>query len=309
MIVAAERPLVTTGLGKRYGSVTALSSLDLELSRGEVFGLIGPNGAGKTTTMRLLLDIIRPTAGEARVLGIDPRRGGAELRRHIGYLPGELRLEGRSTVRTALSEFARISGPVATGAIERLCQRLGLDLDRRIGQLSKGNKQKLGIIQAFMHRPRLLVLDEPTSGLDPLVQQEFLAMVTEASAAGQTVLLSSHVLSEIEHAADRVGVLHEGNLVMLGSLSDLRLAHRRRAKAVFGAPPAVVEARLSSTTLAGATITSHAVGAVLDAHVDDIDAFVKAIAGLPVKDLVVTEPQLEEIVLDLYRSTGGTHEA
>jgi len=210
---------VTRALSKRYGETTALDSLDLELTRGEVFGLIGPNGAGKTTTMRLLLDIIRPSSGEARVLGVDPRSGAASLRRHIGYLPGELRLEGRIAARTALEQFADISGPVPAGTIDSLAERLGLDLSRRVGRLSKGNKQKLGIIQAFMHRPSFLVLDEPTSGLDPLVQQEFLSMVTEAAAAGQTVLLSSHVLREVERSADRVGGLYRGKLVTLGAAS------------------------------------------------------------------------------------------
>ncbi len=185
----------TRALHKRYGSHTALHGLDLTVQSGSVFGLIGPNGAGKTTTLRTLLDIIRPTSGDITVLGASPRAGGAALRRRIGYVPGELRLEGRVKGRALLRHLAEISGPVAPGTIEQLAERLGLDLARPVRTLSKGNKQKLGLVQAFMHRPDLLVLDEPTSGLDPLVQREFLAMVREARDAGQTVLLSSHMLS------------------------------------------------------------------------------------------------------------------
>src|SRR5690554_2270824 len=177
MTVAIE----TRALSKRYGPTAALAGLDLKIEPGEVFGLIGPNGAGKTTAMRLMLDIIRPSSGSARVLGKAPREGGAQLRRRIGFLPGELRLEGRARAGELLEHFARISGPVAPGAITQLAERLGLDLSRPAGKLSKGNKQKVGLVQAFMHRPELLILDEPTSGLDPLVQQEFLAMVREAS--------------------------------------------------------------------------------------------------------------------------------
>src|SRR5690554_1143939 len=237
-------PVSAQGLTKRYRDVAALDSLDLELQRGEIFGLIGPNGAGKTTTMRLLLDIIRPTDGTVRVLGQDPRQRGAELRRRIGYLPGELRLEGRVTGRNLLGHFANISGPVAPGAIDALGERLGVVLDKPVRTLSKGNKQKVGLIQAFMHRPELLVLDEPTSGLDPLVQQTFLAMIEEASENGQTVLLSSHVLSEIERAAHRVGVLHRGKLVRLGALADMRLDRRRHVTATVRAKRSELEPRL-----------------------------------------------------------------
>ena len=199
----------TRALTKRYGSHTALHGLDLRVERGSVFGLIGPNGAGKTTTLRLLLDIIRPTAGEITVLGENPRAAGAKLRRRIGYIPGELRLEGRIKGGALLKHLAEISGPVPPGSIERLAERLDLDLTRPVRTLSKGNRQKLGLVQAFMHEPELLVLDEPTSGLDPLVQREFLAMLREARQAGQTVLLSSHVLSEVQQAADDVVVLAE----------------------------------------------------------------------------------------------------
>ncbi len=302
---SANVPVRTSGLSKRYGEVVALNALDLELSRGEIFGLIGPNGAGKTTTMRLLLDVIRPSAGSVEVLGSDPRSGGAQLRRRIGYLPGELRLDERVTARELLAHFARISGPVAPGAIEALAERFGLELSRPVGKLSKGNKQKVGLIQAFMHRPELLVLDEPTSGLDPLVQQEFMELVHEASANGQTVLLSSHVLSEIERAAHRVGVLHRGELVRVGALADMRLDRRRHVKATVTASEAEVEERMKSvptSDLALETRVERGVPTVrLTATTDDVDALVKLLARYEVRDLIVSEPVLEDTVLELYR--------
>src|SRR5690606_32321235 len=237
----------TVGLSKSYGSHEALHDLDLTVRTGSVFGLIGPNGAGKTTTLRLLLDIIRPSAGSATVLGEDPRAGGASLRRRIGYVPGELRLDGRIKGGALLRHLAELSGPVAPGAIETLAERLGLDLSRPVHALSKGNRQKVGLVQAFMHRPDLLVLDEPTSGLDPLVQREFLAMVREASANGQTVLLSSHILSEIQQAADDVLVLADGRVVAEGDVASLRIAGTRRLHATLtGTSPAEIRAALAA---------------------------------------------------------------
>ena len=183
------------GLQKKYGKHLAVDGIGLRVERGSVFGLIGPNGAGKTTTLRMLVDIIRPTAGELKVLGSVPRRSGIALRRRIGYLPGGLKVAERIQGGTVLRHLAQISGPVEPSRIETLAERLGLDLSRPVRALSKGNRQKLGLIQAFMHRPELLILDEPTSGLDPLVQREFLEMVREAREAGQSVLLSSHILT------------------------------------------------------------------------------------------------------------------
>jgi ABC-2 type transport system ATP-binding protein len=295
------------GLSKRYGRAVALDGVDLSVAAGSVFGMIGPNGAGKTTTMRLLLDIIRPSSGSATVLGRDPRTGGPALRRLIGYLPGELKLEGRVTGRALLGHYARISGPVAPGAIEALADRLGLELDRQVRTLSKGNKQKLGLVQAFMHTPPLLVLDEPTSGLDPLVQQEFLTMVREARDAGQTVFLSSHVLSEIQQAADDVAILRQGRIVTVSSVDQLRQTAVRTVRAGFtGTSAADLRNALARIpNLTDLAVTDAAVppgGATeLTATVSGaIDAFVKAIARFTVADLAVEEPDLEESVLKLY---------
>ena len=201
-----EAAIEAVEITKHFGSTQALRGVTFTVPRGSVFGVIGPNGAGKTTTMRALLDIIRPSSGYATVLGTDSRSAGPALRRRIGFLPGELILEGRVTGRKLLQHYTDISGPVRTGRIEELAERFHLDLGQPVRKLSRGNKQKLGIVQAFMHEPELLVLDEPTSGLDPLMQQEFLLLVKEVRDAGQTVFLSSHVISEIQQAADEVAV-------------------------------------------------------------------------------------------------------
>jgi ABC-2 type transport system ATP-binding protein len=181
------------GVHKRYRRVEALRGIDLQVRPGELVALLGPNGAGKTTTIRLLLDLIRPTSGRVTVLGVDPRRDGVALRRRVGYLAGEFVVDGRQTGRELLTYLGNLRGGVAGARIDQLAERLELDLGRRIGSLSKGNRQKLGLVQAFMHAPELLILDEPTSGLDPLLQREFIAMAREAKQAGRTVFMSSHV--------------------------------------------------------------------------------------------------------------------
>ncbi|MDQ0895689.1 ABC transporter ATP-binding protein [Agromyces ramosus] len=309
MTTTATAAVTTRGLTKRYGSRTALHGIDLDIARGGVFGVIGPNGAGKTTTMRLLLDIIRPSGGELRVLGEEPRTGGAALRRRIGYLPGELHLASRIRGRELLAHYAHISGPVRAGVVDSLADRLGLDLARPVRSLSKGNKQKLGLIQAFMHEPELLVLDEPTSGLDPLVQQEFLRMLHEVKRRGGTVLLSSHVLSEVQQAADEVAILRAGNIVKLATVAGLREAAVRRVRVIVAeadAPalqatlervPGVAELRVSGD-LPGTV----GVEATLDTHVD---SFVKALAGHDLVDLTIEEPDLEQSVLAYYDDEAG----
>ena len=301
-----------TGLHKRYGRQTAVQGLDLHVQPGTVYGLIGPNGAGKTTTLRTLVDTIRPTSGQVRVLGEDPRRAGARLRRRIGYVPGELRLEGRVTGHRMLSFYAEVSGPIDRGYTSELADRLGVDLSRPVRSLSKGNKQKVGLIQAFMHRPELLILDEPTSGLDPLMQREFLTMVREARSAGQTVLLSSHVLSEIQQVADEVAVLAAGRIVAQGDVASLRLGSVRRVRvALDGSDPDALHRRF--TGIPGVTdleITPQGDAQQLTATVEGaIDPFVKALAQVTVHDLTIEEPDLEESVLRLYgavaRHEGG----
>ena len=236
--MSARDPVVRAeGLTKLYGRERGVVDLHFEIQAGEVFGFLGPNGAGKTTTIRLLLDLIRPTRGRVELFGVDPRRS-ASLRRRLGYLPGDLRLYERLTGRELFDYFAHLRGLADLGAAPALAERLELELDRPLGALSKGNRQKAGLVQAFMHRPELLILDEPTSGLDPLVQQTFYELVEEARAGGATVFLSSHVLPEVQHVADRVGLVREGKLVLVAGVEELRARARARVSVTFAAPPA-----------------------------------------------------------------------
>ncbi|QUR68040.1 ABC transporter ATP-binding protein [Mycobacterium spongiae] len=253
-----ELVIRTDGLVKNYGDVRALDGLDLAVEQGEIFGFLGPNGAGKSTTIRILLDLLRPTTGRVEVLGIAPVDGGAALRGRIGYLPGELALQGRRTAGELLHHLAALRGGAGAERIAPLAERFALALDRPVRALSKGNKQKVGVVQAFMHEPELLVLDEPTSGLDPLLQREFLDLVLEAREGGASVLMSSHILSEVEDIADRVGIISAGRMVDVdnvdtlrhhaGQTVELRFADRIDV-ADFGDLPGVQDAVVNGTTL------------------------------------------------------------
>ncbi|MEV6982273.1 ABC transporter ATP-binding protein [Sphaerisporangium sp. NPDC051017] len=284
----------TEGLTKFYGKRRGLEDLSLQIRPGEVFGYLGPNGAGKTTTIRMLLDVIRPTRGVVRVFGASPR--DASVRRRIGYLPGELALEGREKAGEYLRFLASVRGGVAAGRIEGLAERLEADLSVTMGRLSKGNKQKIGLIQAFMHEPELLVLDEPTSGLDPLVQQEFLAMVREARAAGGTVLMSSHVLAEVEHVSDRVGIVRAGRLVAVEDVVALREKAVRRVEFHFDAP-VPEEAFRDLPGVRDLKVEGASVSCTIDGRPD---ALIKAAARFTVVHMVSAEPDLEEIFLTYY---------
>jgi ABC-2 type transport system ATP-binding protein len=207
-VVAATPAIETFELSKTYGKdVRALVGLDLRVEHGEVFGYLGPNGAGKSTTIRLLLGLIRPSGGRAAVLGVDAWREGVAARQRVGYLPGDLRLSDRLTGNDQLASLTRLRGSVDARLRDELCERLGVVLDRPIRHLSKGNRQKLGLVQAFMSRPDLVVLDEPTAGLDPLLQSEVRALLRETAADGRTVFLSSHSLDEVQHVGELDGQL------------------------------------------------------------------------------------------------------
>jgi ABC-2 type transport system ATP-binding protein len=225
------------GLTKFYGSQRGIEDLTLDVKPGEVFGFLGPNGAGKTTTIRMLLGLLHPTRGRGEVLGMDIVEDSVRLRAELGYLPGDLALYDRMHGRELLEFLGRMRGGVPGRRYERLAERLQLDLDRRIKDLSRGNRQKIGVIQAFMHEPRMLVLDEPTSGLDPLVQLEFQRLVRETVETGATVFLSSHVLAEVEEMADRVGIVVQGRLVVVDSVDMLRERAARRIELDFPAAP------------------------------------------------------------------------
>ena len=292
-----EHVIVATGLSKDYGSGRGLFGLDLEVARGEVFGFLGPNGAGKSTTMRLLLDLLRPTSGSARVLGLDSREGSLEIRRRIGYLPGDFALYPKLTGRAVLDYLAELRGGVDARVRDSLVERFDADLDRPVRQLSTGNRQKLGLIQAFMHEPELLILDEPIAGLDPLVQRSFHALLGEVSAEGRTVFLSSHTLSEIERVTRRLAILREGRLVVVDSLEDLRKIAMQRLELEFASPvdadefraiPGVKEVRVD-----GRTVTVGFEGSA--------DAVVKAAARHEVRAIRPRDDGLEDIFLRYYR--------
>jgi ABC-2 type transport system ATP-binding protein len=225
------------GLTKFYGRRRGVEGLTLSVEPGEVYGFLGPNGAGKTTTIRMVLGLIHPTAGSGRVLGLDLRRDAVRIRADVGYLPGDLALYDRMRGAEVLAFLARMRGGVPREQYVGLAERFELDLTRRVHDLSKGNRQKVGLVQAFMHRPRLLVLDEPTSGLDPLVQQEFQALVRESVAGGATVFLSSHVLSEVEQLADRVAIVDDGHLLLVADVDELRERAARRVELDFTVAP------------------------------------------------------------------------
>ena len=293
--------ITTDGLTKFYGETRGIESLDLRVEWGEVFGFLGPNGAGKTTTIRLQLDLIRPTRGRAVIAGLDAQSDSVAVRRLSGYLPGELKLPERRTAAGFLAHLARIRGGVAPHAVSDLAERIGLDLTRRIGDLSKGNKQKVGVVAAFMHDPQLLILDEPTSGLDPLRQQDILDLIGERAAARRTVFLSSHELDQVEQVAQRVGIVRGGRLIAVETIAALKTRAVRRVEVRLAAPAPGL-ARLAD------------VQGVRDVSVDDqtarltvegaMDALVKAMAELPVQTLTSEAPDLDEIFLSYYGDDG-----
>jgi ABC-2 type transport system ATP-binding protein len=291
----------TFELSKTYGGrVLALDALTLRVERGEVFGFLGPNGAGKSTSIRLLMGLIRPSGGRAELLGIGVGRG-VESRRQIGYLPGDLRLSDRLTGREQLDSLSRLRGG-PTPLRQSLCERFGVVLDRPIRELSKGNRQKLGLVQAFMHRPELVVLDEPTGGLDPLLQEEFRALVRETASDGRTVFLSSHSLDEVQHAADRVGIIRGGRLLDVDRVAALRERALRHVTIVFR-EGADVDAFGS---IPGIHVHEHSPTLVrLSAPERAMDAVVKTAARFSVVDLVSAPADLEEIFLELYREPDG----
>jgi ABC-2 type transport system ATP-binding protein len=284
------------GLVKDYGEIHAVRGIDLEVRPGEVFGFLGPNGAGKTTTIRCLLDLLRPTAGRIEVLGLDPRREGVAVRSRVAYLPGELRLPERWTGAELVASVGRLRGRSDGPRRDELAERLGLDLGRRMRDLSSGNRRKVALLLAFQADADLLILDEPTSGLDPLVQHEFLRLVREAREAGRTVFLSSHVLSEVQRAADRVAVLRTGKVVAVGTVEELRGRARQRVEVWFANdPPASDLAGLPG--LAEASVDDHRLSAVLSGSIQPL---LEVLARHEVVSMLVEEPDLEDAFLDLY---------
>ena len=284
------------GLVKHFGPVEAVRGIDLEVRPGEVFGFVGPNGAGKSTTIRCLLDLLRPTSGSVEVLGGLPRRDGVDIRRRIGYVPGELRLPERMTSRQLVASVGRLRGGLDDGLVDSIAARLQMDLDRPTRDLSSGNRRKVALLLAFAPRPELLILDEPTSGLDPLMQHEFLAMVAEARDGGATVFLSSHVLSEVQRAADRVAVLRAGRIVAEGTVDELRGRARQRVEVWFAEDVGEAE-QLNIPGLEDPVLDGRRLAATLSGPIDPVIA---ALARHRLVSLVVEEPNLEDAFLDLY---------
>lgn len=292
-----EPGIVTECLTKDYDGQRALDTLNLRVERGEIFGFLGPNGAGKSTTIRLLLDLIRPTAGHARILGFDCQTHSREVRAVTGYLPGDLRLyaglRGREMVEFVAGLRAR---PPDSVYINELTTKLGLDLSRHVGTYSKGTRQKLGLLLALLDRPPVLLLDEPTSGLDPIMQQVVWEILRAEAARGATVFFSSHVMSEVEHICQRVGVLRAGRLVAVELVADLIGRAIRRLEITFGSEvprdafriPEVRELRREHTTI-WLEVTGH------------LDEVIRALSAYHVLDLRTEQPSLDEILLTFYR--------
>jgi ABC-2 type transport system ATP-binding protein len=290
VVVSAE------ALTKKYGRTLALDRLTLEVRSGEILGFLGPNGAGKTTTLRLLMGYLRPTAGCARIHGLEAWRDRSAVHARVGYLPGDVRLWPKMTARMIAGHIARLRGLGDATGIADLAKRLDLDLDRQVGELSKGNRQKVGVLLALLGDPELLLLDEPTSGLDPLVQQEFHRVLRERAETGTAIMLSSHVLSEVERVADRVAIIKSGRLLMLESLSALREKARHAVEVKFAAPPppgafdhvpGIRDVRLEGPLL---RCTMQGI----------VDPLVKALGRYHVVDLNSREADLEETFLELY---------
>jgi ABC-2 type transport system ATP-binding protein len=301
----SEHVIAIDGLVKDYGSFRALHGVDLSVDRGEVFGFIGPNGAGKSTTIRCLLDLLRPTGGTAEVLGTTDLAANPALRARIGYLPGELALSGKQTAREHLTYLAALRGGAGTERIEPIAERFQLDLDRPFRGLSKGNKQKVGVVQAFMHAPELLILDEPTSGLDPLLQQEFLSLVRETHEAGATVFISSHILSEVEAVARRVAIIRAGRIVDIEDVAILRQRAGQHVKLTFeSAPP--VDAFEALDELDGVTLTGLTLTAVLHGSPDRV---LKEAARHTVTGWSAQDRNLEELFMDHYRQPSAGEES
>jgi ABC-2 type transport system ATP-binding protein len=296
--VSSEVAISTNGLSKDFGAGNGLFRLDLEIERGEVFGFLGPNGAGKSTTMRLLLDLIRPTGGSARVLGLDTRRDSLELRRMVGYLPGDFEFSPKLTGSEVLDFFAALHGGVDPRVRDSLVERFDAPLERPVRDLSTGNRQKLGLVQAFMHEPECLILDEPIAGLDPLVQRSFHDLLGEIAAQGRTVFLSSHTLSEVERVARRVAILRRGRLVIVDTIDNLRRIAIQRLEIEFDGTPPEADVLRNVAGVRDVLVDGQRITVGFEGSADSI---VKAVAAYEVRTIRSGQADLEDIFLRFYR--------
>ena len=290
----------TDGLTKLYGKARGIEDVTFSVQGGEVFGLLGPNGAGKTTAIRTLLDMLHPTRGNARIFGLDSHRDSVAIRARLGNLPGDFGYGKQASGREALRLLARLRGIEGLGRAEVLAKRFRADLDRPLGQLSRGNRQKVGLILACFHSPELLILDEPTSGLDPLMQEEFMALIAEERERGCTVVLSSHELDEVERVCDRVGIVRTGKLIAVERVSDL-LGKARRTVTLELADSADLDELRGLPNVTDLQVLD---GRVTFKVSGDLDAAIKAVARHHVLDMELTHPTLEEVFLTYYREEG-----
>ena len=286
----------TAKLTKFYGKQLGIEDVDLEVKRGEVFGYLGPNGAGKTTTIRMLLDFIRPTRGSATVFDLDIRQSSVEIHRRVGYLNGELALYNDMTGEDLLKYLGNLRGGLDWKYVKELATRFECDLPRRIQGLSLGNKQKLGLLQAFMHKPELLILDEPTNGLDPLMQHQFYDLLSEIKKEGRTIFLSSHILPEVEKVCDRVGIIRQGRLVTVETIESLKSHSVRKLEIHFAGP--VPKDKFISISGVRDIIVEDSI--LTSTVVGSLDALIKAAAQFVVVNIISREPTLEEIFLTYY---------
>ncbi|WP_372788231.1 ABC transporter ATP-binding protein [Paraconexibacter sp.] len=297
MSAPGAAPIIETDrLTKTYGAARGIADLTLDVMPGEAFGFLGPNGAGKTTTIRTLLDLLHPTSGSARVFGLDSRRDSLAIRARVGNLPGDFTYEERMTGREMLREFATLRGMRDLGRAGELAERFEAALDRPLHELSRGNRQKVGLIQALFHDPELLILDEPTSGLDPLMQEEFLSVIAEHRDRGGTVFLSSHVLDEVERACDRVGIIRDGRLIAVEDVDEMRARAYREVTVSFDE----IVPRTEIERVDGVRgLTSDDTSMRFRVH-GDLDPVVKELARHRVRDIEITRPALEELFLAYY---------
>ena len=286
-------------LTKRYGSSRGIEDVSMTVERGEVFGFLGPNGAGKTTTIRTLFDLLHPTSGSARVFGLDSRRGRRAIHARLGNLPGDFAYEPKLRGRDLLHFLADIRGVDGLGRAAELAERFHADLDRPLGELSRGNRQKIGLVQAAFHEPELLVLDEPTGGLDPLMQEAFLTFVAEERERGRTVFLSSHELDEVERVCDRVGIIRDGRLIAVENVEEITSRAYRHVTLAFAERVDPDEFRrlpgVVDLVPNGRTVAFKATG--------DLDPVIKTAAKHTLTDIELVHPTLEEVFLTYYGSS------
>jgi ABC-2 type transport system ATP-binding protein len=290
----------TDALTKRYGRARGIDEVSMTVEPGEVFGFLGPNGAGKTTTIRTLLDLQRPTSGGASVFGLDSHRDSVDIHARVGNLPGEFAADPRLTGRELVTFLAAIRGVRGLGRATALAQRFEADVDRPLGELSRGNRQKIGLIQAAFHSPDLLLLDEPTSGLDPLMQEEFLAFLAEERDRGVTVFLSSHELDEVERACDRVGIIRDGRLIAVEHIADITGRGFRHVTLEFAEPVDPSE----FAALPGVTELEQQASRLTFKASGDLDRVIKLAARHTLTDIELVRPTLEEMFLTYYGRNG-----